>query len=67
MPFQAPGAGLATESLITAARQVQEKQEIEVGRWTVTTGAEVVRVAFRVLLSRQPTGPRLKPEGRPPL
>ena len=66
VPFLAPGARVTLESLSGPGQPVGPGQEVELARWVVQTGAEVARVTVRVLLSRQPTGPRLKPEARPP-
>ena len=44
-----------------------EGREVEVGSWAVGTAANPVRVVIRTLLSRGPTGPRLKPGGKPPV
>ena len=55
-------AEVRAEGLLAAGGAIPGGREVEVGRWATVTA----RVTVRVLPSRQPIGPRLKPEGKPP-
>lgn len=63
VPLLANPAQVGAEGLIDVGQTIAGGREVEVGRW-VTAEA---RVTVRVLPTRRPVGPRLKPEGKPPV
>lgn len=65
--FLALGAQVQFESLCEPNRIIQEGQEVALARWVVKVGPETDLVTIRVLLSKKPTSPRLRPEGKPPV
>lgn len=66
IPALAGGAEVALEGSIDLNRSITGGEEVEVGRWVVRDGPATTKVIVRVLPSQRPTGPRLKPESRPP-
>ena len=64
-----PGEAFApqVELLTRPGAALTDGREVEIARWTVKAGDTLYRVTFRLLPSREPTGPRLKPAGRVPL
>ena len=55
-----------TATIAEPAQRIAEGREVPLGRWICRHGADSWRLTLRVLLSREPVGPRLKPEGKPP-
>lgn len=62
VPFRAAGAQVAFALAVGPEQSIQAGQETELARWTVQLNTTTTTASLRALLSRQPTGPRLKPE-----
>ena len=55
-----------TAMIAETTQQIGEGHEVPLGRWICRNGSDSWTLTLRVLLSRDPVGPRLKPEGKPP-
>lgn len=66
VPFFEAGAVVRWTTALAEGAAVPDGAEVEVGRWTVTSGLDVTNVVVHVLDSRRPIGPRLKGVGSPP-
>ena len=57
---------IETSIIAEPAQLIAEGSEAPLGRWICRHGADSWTLTLRVLFSREPVGPRLKPEGKPP-